>query len=29
MRRRLTAVYRDDIVELQEMLRRDLSGWLK
>jgi hypothetical protein len=29
MRRRLIEVYREDIVELQEMLGRDLSGWLK
>lgn len=28
MRRRLIEVYREDIVELQEMLGRDLSGWL-
>jgi hypothetical protein len=29
MRRRLIEVYREDILELQEMLGRDLSGWLK
>jgi len=29
MRRSLTEVYREDIVELQEMLGRDLSGWLR
>jgi len=28
-RRQLTAVYRDDILRLQEMLGRDLSHWLK
>jgi hypothetical protein len=28
-RRRLIEVYREDILELQEMLGRDLSGWLR
>lgn len=28
LRRRLIEVYREDITELQEMLGRDLSGWL-
>jgi Sulfotransferase family len=29
MRRRLTEVYREDILKLQDMLGRDLSHWLK
>jgi hypothetical protein len=29
LRRQLTEGYREDIVELQDMLRRDLSHWLK
>lgn len=29
MRRHLTAIYREDILELQGMLKRDLSHWLK
>lgn len=29
LRRQLTEVYREDIIELQDMLQRDLSHWLK
>lgn len=29
IRRQLTEIYRDDILELQEMIGRDLSHWLK
>jgi DNA-binding TFAR19-related protein (PDSD5 family) len=29
LRRQLTEVYREDIIQLQDMLRRDLSHWLK
>jgi hypothetical protein len=29
LRRRLVATYRSDILELQDMIERDLSGWLR
>jgi hypothetical protein len=29
LRRQLTEVYREDIIRLQDMLRRDLSHWLR
>ena len=28
LRRKLVAIYRDDILQLQELLQRDLSSWL-
>jgi hypothetical protein len=29
LRRKLVAIYRDDILQLQELLHRDLSSWLE
>jgi hypothetical protein len=29
VRRQLIGVYREDILKLQDLIHRDLSGWLK